>query len=106
MLFWATSSASVSRSRCISRCERLSSKVTRRTPASSSAAPVVSIAISISFRRMGTLRSMRQGPGLPFTRVASRRSLELILIPARSAASWLISKRTLPPSRMKLMIPP
>ncbi len=89
VLFSPTRSASVVRSRTISRRERAISKETRPVPASSSAPPVVSMAISISFRRMEALRSIAQGPGrgLETTRVASRRSLELIRSPARSADS-------------------
>ena len=40
------------------------------------------------------------------TILAKLRSFELIFKPARAAASLLISKRTLPPSTVKLIMPP
>ena len=43
---------------------------------------------------------------LSFVMSLARNSRELIRMPARCAASWLISKRTLVPSRTKLTMPP
>ena len=86
VLLRATTSASEVRSVTISCLNRRTLKRISAAPAISSVPPVVSRAISISFLRMGTLRS-DMAQGLPLTCLASASNRELILSPARSAAS-------------------